>query len=91
MKYFDQTETEEVIFRTNIVNDVLTHSVWSIEPISPATDTPTLGDPVESTTTTEVMLSGVTAGSRYLLKCEAHLGSGQIIDRFAKITGVPNR
>jgi len=59
---FYQGATEKRKYRQPITGDVIASATWAISPTGP-----TVGTPVNTSTTSTVMLSGVTAGKSYTL------------------------
>jgi hypothetical protein len=82
MKRYQQDAHEKILYQAVVANDTISSATAAITPTGP-----TLGSVVLTSTTATVMVSALTAGTRYVLEVLATCGSGQILRAECAITG----
>jgi len=84
MKAYKQDTTEKVLYQAVIVGDTISSATATIAPTGPTLGTIALGTPA---TTATLAVSGLTAGTRYVLEVLCTCASGQILQAECAITG----
>lgn len=84
MKAYTQDHAEKINYQAVVTNDTISSATASIAPAGPTLGT--IVAPVGGTTAT-LAVSGLTAGSRYVLEVLLTCASGQILQAECAITG----
>ena len=84
MKAYRQDSSEKILYRAVIVDDTISSATAAIAPTGPTLGTVALGTPA---TTATLTVSGLTAGTRYILTVLCACASGQILQAECAITG----
>jgi len=82
MNYWTQDPNESLKYRQTITGDTVSSATWSISPVGP-----TVGAPTNASTTSTVLVSGVSDNVLYTLTAKITGASGQIKEGAAKIQG----
>jgi len=80
MNFWTQDPAEKLKYRQEISGDEISTVAWTISPAGP-----TIGTPVNTTTATTVLISGLTEGVTYTLNVHIACTSGQEFDPSARI------
>jgi len=80
MNFWTQDPNEKLKYKQEISGDVISTATWTISPTGP-----TLGTPVNTTTETTVLVSGLTEGVSYTVNVNIACTSGQVFDPSARI------
>jgi len=80
MNFWTQDPAEKLKYKQEISGDVISTVEWTITPAGP-----TIGTPVNTTTETAVLVSGLTEGVTYTLNVHVVCSSGQEFDPSARI------
>lgn len=84
MKSYRQDASEKILYRAEIVDDTISTATATIAPTGPTLGAITVGTPA---TTATLAVSGLTAGTRYVLEMLLTCASGQILQAECAITG----
>lgn len=80
MNSWTQDPAEKLKYKQEIQGDAISTAAWTIAPSGP-----TIGTPVNTTTSTTVLVSGLTEGTTYTLNVHIICTSGQEFDPSARI------
>ena len=82
MKSWNQDAHEKILYKAVVSGDTIISATASILPVGPV-----LGAVATTATTATLMVSGLTAGVRYVLKVFATCVSGQVLQAECSIMG----
>jgi len=80
MNFWTQDPLEKLNYKQEISGDTISSTAWTITPSGP-----TIGTPVNTTTATTAMISGLTEGVSYTVNIHIICASGQEFDPSARI------